>query len=93
MDCASRTVARTDACAEFMAIAEKTASTGDGRRRDGNPTLAELAFTLIVERESLRAVILAVSEQPKTNNANGTRWKTIAGASRLCEMRTAWRIS
>jgi hypothetical protein len=36
-------------------------------------------------KEELRTVPQALSEQQKTTNANGTRRKAIAGASRLCE--------
>ncbi|MDB5603200.1 MAG: hypothetical protein JWP25_100 [Bradyrhizobium sp.] len=38
------------------------------------------------EWKQLSTVPQGFSEQQKTTNANGTRWKTIPGASRLCEM-------
>ena len=38
------------------------------------------------EWKQLSTVPQALSEQRKTTNANGTRWRTIPGASQLCEM-------
>jgi hypothetical protein len=38
------------------------------------------------EWKQLSTVPQALSEQRKTTNANGTRWKTIHGASQPCEM-------
>jgi hypothetical protein len=38
------------------------------------------------EWKQLSTVPQALSEQRKTTNANSTRWRTIPGASQLCEM-------
>ena len=38
------------------------------------------------EWKQLSTIPQALSEQQKITNTNGTRWRTIPGASQLCEM-------